>query len=741
MISAEEQSETPGRSVRAVPVSIEHVDPALVAHQLKLIVSSPEFFRSERMSSFLAEVVRATLAQEKAKLTERCIGETVFGKEAGWDPRSDTIVRSEARRLRRKLREFYEGYGRDSTVLIDLPLGSYVATFALFARPEGQEAHPPIVTLMPVPAPAATVRPKRQWHLVLVVALVVIITAATIGFWVSRRGADAGTAEFRIVPFADEIGEEYSPSVSPNDEVIAYVWDGNVGKQDIYLKNTDGTHRTQLTTGAGDYYLPAWSPDARELSYLRLQDQHLDLMVRNLRSGEERAVSSVRREMGRWSSDSGPLLGNIGPEWGRDGGSVYIADRQFSDGGVGGVYKIDIATGSRTQITSAPGEQRDFSPRISPDGRTLAFVRYFSHGHGELFTAPASGGTPTQLTSDVRDIQGITWNRDGESIIFCSNRGSYFQLWSITAKGGIPVLLPTNTTSATNPFTFHHSGRLGFVDSSENWNIWRYAVAQGRLGSKTSLISSSGRNHDPRFSPDGKHIAFISDRSGTLEIWIAEADGSQPKQLTHVNGAWLNSISWSPDGKTIAFDARPHGHASIYSIPATGGDMEIIDDAGVEQRMPGWASSGKSIYFNSVKDGAVAIYLKDMVAGTTVRVSEHEMYTVAQSPDGKELYYSDRSGNLFEANPDGSGAHPLNITAFPVKSWAPTAHGLVYSRQGATAGTFQICLFEGGKATPLGTPEGPLVTNDPDVSLSPDGKWLLVAQQDQMRSDIKIRIP
>ena len=731
----------PVGALRPMPATFtQTVDPALVSQQLKRIVSSVEFFRSEKMTLFLTEVVRATLAQEKARLTERSIGETVFGKERGWDPRADTIVRSEARRLRRKLREFYTGTGIDSTVLIDLPLGSYVATFSLPARHGEQEALSPAAA--PSPLPAATLRPKpRQMHLGWLAAFVVIVIAATIAFWISRRGAKPGSAEFRIVPFADEIGEEYSPAVSPNDEVIAYVWDGNVGKPKIFLKNTDGSHRTQLTTGAGDYYLPAWSPDGKELSYLRLQDQHLDLMLRDLKSGEERVISSVRREMGRWSSDNGPLLGNIGPEWSHDGGSVYIADRQFSDGGVGGVYKIGIGTGSRTQITSAPGEQRDFSPRISPDGRTLAFVRYFSHGHGELFTVPVSGGTPTPLTNDVRDIQGITWSRDGESIIVCSNRGSYFQLWSIPAKGGIPVLLPTNTTSATNPFSFHHSGRLGFVDSSENWNIWRYAVTQGHLGPRTLLISSSGRNHDPRFSPDGRHITFISDRSGTLEIWTAEADGSQPKQLTHVNGAWLNSISWSPDGRTIAFDARPHGHAAIYSIPITGGDMQLIDDAGVEQRMPGWASNRRSIYFNSVKDGAVAIYLKDLLAGTTVRVSEHEMYTVAQSPDGAELYYSDRSGHLFAASPDGTGAHPLNITAFPVKSWAPTAHGLVYSRQGATSGTFQIDLFEGGKVTPLGTPEGSLVTNDPDVNLSPDGKWLLVAQQDQMRSDIKIRIP
>ena len=255
------------------------------------------------------------------------------------------------------------------------------------------------------------------------------------------------------------------------------------------------------------------------------------------------------------------------------------------------------------------------------------------------------------------------------------------------------------------------------------------------------LISSSGRNHDARFSPDGRRIAFISDRSGTLEIWTALADGSSATQLTHLNGTWVNSISWSPDGTKIAFDARPHGHAAIYDIPVTGGDMEVIDDAGVEQRMPGWASDGRSIYFNSVKDGAVAIYLKNLNEGTTNRVSEHEMYTVAESPDGKRLYYSDRGGSLWEAKPDGSAAHALDISAYPVKSWAPTARGIVFSRAGTGSGTFQICIYEGGSVKVLGKSVVPLVTNDPDVSLSPDGKWFLVAQQDRMLSDIKLRVP
>jgi Tol biopolymer transport system component len=129
----------------------------------------------------------------------------------------------------------------------------------------------------------------------------------------------------------------------------------------------------------------------------------------------------------------------------------------------------------------------------------------------------------------------------------------------------------------------------------------------------------------------------------------------------------LNSITWSPDGTKVAFDARPHGHAAIYDVPADE-DMELIDDAGVEERMPRWASDGRFIYFNSVKDDAVAIYRKNLKEGMTNRVSEHEMYTVAESPNGKRLYDSDRAGNLWEAKPYGTVAHALDITAYLVKN-------------------------------------------------------------------------
>ena len=719
-------------------------DPALIRAQLKRLLAGPEFFRSERMASFLTEVVNATLSQEPARLTERQIGKTVFGKERDWDPRGDTIVRSEARRLRRKLREFYQGHAQDCQVFIELPVGSYVAKFSRIASitPEVQSPAPNILPS------AADIRPLlpavlslRQKPVISLWILVAALLIAAFGLRSQRVSSPAESNAFTIVPFADQIGQEYSPAVSPDDRTIAYTWDGNVGRPNIYLKNTDGTQLRQLTSGEGDFYSPAWSPDGKRISYLRVREQKVDLIVHDIATGSEQVVIGVRKETGRWSSNHGILLGDIGPEWSNGGKSLFIEDRLFSDAGVGGIYRIDIATGTREQVTFAPGEERDFTPRISHDGRTLAFVRYFSHGHGELFTVPVHGGPARQLTNDLRDIQGITWSQDGNSLIFCSNRSSYFQLWSLSLSGGKPVLLDTSTTSATSPTAFHHSIRLAFVDAGENWNIWRYPVERGHLGPAKLILSSSGRNHDPRYSPDGKQIAFISDRSGTLEVWTASADGSAATQVTDLGGTWVNSLTWSPDASRIAFDARLSGNAAIYDIPAKGGKLQLIDaQKGVEERMPSWTMRSNLIYFNSVRDGSVAIYLKSLSDQSVVRVSEHEMYTVALSPDGKRLYFSDRSGNLWQAKPDGSDAAALNIQAFPVKSWAPTAHGIVFSSGDEDKTRSEICLYEGGVVKVLGLTEGALVSHDPDVSLSPDGKWLLVAQQDLMHSDIKLRV-
>src|SRR5205823_1821666 len=110
--------------------------------------------------------------------------------------------------------------------------------------------------------------------------------------------------------------------------------------------------------------------------------------------------------------------------------------------------------------------------------------------------------------------------------------------------------------------------------------------------------------HEPRYSPDGTRIAFASDRSGTMEIWVAKSDGSNAVPLTSFGGSYyLASPRWSPDGRLIAFAADIGGHPETYVINPDGGTphRQAIDIAD-------WSRDGKWVYFSSTRTGSQQLW-------------------------------------------------------------------------------------------------------------------------------------
>ena len=132
--------------------------------------------------------------------------------------------------------------------------------------------------------------------------------------------------------------------------------------------------------------------------------------------------------------------------------------------------------------------------------------------------------------------------------------------------------------------------------------IWHTQLARSEDGvaARKLILALQGRTEGPQPSPDGKKLAFMSDRTGTLEIWISDTDGSNAKQLTHLGAC--GSPQWSPDGRWIAFDSYGAAGSRVYVVSAVGEPLMAPIEADMESFVPRWSRDGKWIYFAG--DGA-----------------------------------------------------------------------------------------------------------------------------------------
>ena len=176
-----------------------------VRAQLDLILASPGFVNADRLSRFLRFVVERTLAGEGDQLKEYLLGTEVFDRTSDYDPRLDSIVRVEARRLRAKLAEYYEGPGRLDPIVIRVDKGSYAAAFeaapAVVAEPAaltradaGPVAVPAAVATAAVGAPVA---PRRRW-LPFALATAAVAAAAVLGWNVVSRGTASASSRIQV---------------------------------------------------------------------------------------------------------------------------------------------------------------------------------------------------------------------------------------------------------------------------------------------------------------------------------------------------------------------------------------------------------------------------------------------------------------------------------------------------------------------------------------------------------------
>ena len=575
--------------------------------------------------------------------------------------------------------------------------------------------------------PAASA--KRRFSPLWIIPVVLIFAA--LGFFAYRAFVYEDKSNVilasKIVPFSGLPGREISPSFSPDGKQLVYAWDGGIenGNLDIYVKLVGTGEPVRLTETGEDEINPVYSPDGKSISFVRNFPTHNEIILIPALGGAERKVY----EQASYASIS----------FSPDGKFIAAANLDLSTKDVG-IFLIDLANGEKTQITKPENPYVDLSPRFSPDGANIAFIRYFGSFRREVFVVSSNGGEPRQITFDDVRIYGLDWNKDNQKLYFTSFRAvGQLNLWQVSAiEKSEPQLIPTGSKNLDSLSVSPDGRTIAFVEQTADENIWEIEPNS----EPHPLIRSTRADHSPQFSPDGSQIVFASDRTGNYEIWLADSDGRNQKQLTDSNTS-AGSPRFSPDGKFIVYDAQIADGSDVYIVSVNGGTPRRLTKNAGNNSLPAWSADGNSIFFLSNLSGGEQIWKMPTSGGKAVQITKQGAFEMFAAPDGRTIIYSKAGGKagLWSVGTDGENEKPIPelVEAGAWRSWTVSPNGIYF-----TAFSPQIPLdikfydFKTEQIAKIAHVNKSPLTYYSNLSVSPDGKKILYARQDQTMAGIML---
>jgi Tol biopolymer transport system component/DNA-binding winged helix-turn-helix (wHTH) protein len=590
------------------------------------------------------------------------------------------------------------------------------------------------------PAPVRAV-PSRTALVLAGIAGTVLVVAA-LAWWMAGRpqASSAMAGPFETRPLTSFVGSESEPALSPDGSRVAFVWDDDAdGVPDIHVKTVGSESTLNLTRSDYAEAHPVWSNDGGAILFVRRQREGAAIMrVSALGGGATRVLRDTAAADIRGMS--------LSP----DGASLAYAARSNA----GSPYRIVLASidSGRTRAITRPqpGTLGDIDPLFARDGETVYFVRAVNEVTKDLHATAVGGGEPRRLTFDNRKINGLTWSPDGTRLLFTSTRSGMYAVWSVGPAGGDPQQVLLGDEDVQQPSTAPGVDQVVYERWTHRAQLQRVDLARRAPIAAGDAVRSNRWNSSPAWSPDGKRIAFTSNRSGPQGIWVSDRDGRNAVQIASFGGVFVDHPAWSPDGATIAFDASPDGRTAVYTIAAEGGAPRRITQGPGDSRNPTWSRDGRWIYFESNREGAWQIYAQSAGGGEAERITSNGGTHAVESTDGAWLLYGkpDVPGLWRQARRDWretsiAGQETRLTTALAIEdagNWAP-ADGAIYFVRRQAAGPPLLSMLDatGGSVTDIMAlaPASPIVGFD----LAPDGSELILANMLPAESDLRLATP
>jgi len=516
----------------------------------------------------------------------------------------------------------------------------------------------PVQSVPPITAPAAdaaipatpapAMRARRGMLTVAAAGTVVALLAVAMLMAQWLKPTPLTIAISDITPVTTEPGVEFQPAISPDGKQVAYVA-GPVFAQHLVIRNTanvagGGEVRAAESSLFREWY-PSWSPDGASVRFRACGADGCVWNEIGSLGGMVRPVPLPRR-----ARDQSALA------WSSDGSRVafVVADTVF--------VSSTADTTPHPVVVHRAGYWGLHSLAWSPDGKLIAYVNgnpgwqtYGNLGPSSIWIVSAKGGEPRLVTTDDDLNVSPTW-LDARHVLYVSDRdgprGVYVVEVGPRGRHGEPRIVP----GVADPHSISYSigaRKLAYARFTHRQNIWAYP-----LGRRTAIpiedgvpvTSGSQVVEMSDVSPDGKWLAFDSNVRGRKDLFKIPLGGGDVVALTAMPGN-EEGPRWSPDGREIAFHHYTAADSEkVMVVSADGGPPVALTDGPGADVWPVWSPDGLSLAFLSNRSGSRRLWLlaRDSVGGAW-----HETGPLADCPPFNEInWVPDGSGVLCDTNRD-----------------------------------------------------------------------------------------
>jgi Tol biopolymer transport system component len=416
------------------------------------------------------------------------------------------------------------------------------------------------------------------------------------------------------------------------------------GNRDIYRTSLLDGSVVRLTDDPSIDEAPRYSPDGKYISFVSNRAGRNDLWVIDNASGEKKKLITE-------ISDMLPLY-----DWSPDSQWIAIDVEPPGFGWRPRTVIVSVQTGRIVSVPAPALDEMDYAtwaPSWSPDGRSVLYSSYpLQTYNSSLKVLDLETEEITSLRDSLVQVDQISWSPDNKQV-------AYFSIWSAAKEGvGQDSMITLVNTQGDGLSLASFSGK------NPDWSPTGLSIACVTTGfaggslafydvdkQQTTVVETGheGRNHNPRFSPDGELLAYITKQGEDSELWVYDTLTQDHLQLTF-SGGIKRWITWSPDGENIVFGQNsdgPGGFFDLWAVPAYGGKNRRITVNEQHDGGPLWHKGEPDpIFYASQRGNRWELWKTDLGGNENyvLRSSSRIVPVLKQNPS--DIYY--RSGERWE---------------------------------------------------------------------------------------------